>query len=145
MLSKVEGRPKDPPLSFFSAPCSFFRKIFEFFLSVPLEFLKLSVCKNGLWAWRVSFYIAFGFFDNIRLFYQILFSKIYSKGNLIFLWFRKKNYFRVSGKTFSGIFRHCVIIEKFHNSCSWNIFKPWIWRRLGPFPACSPKSWMSNK
>ena len=35
MLPKEEGRPKGPPLRFFSALCDIFPKIFEFYQRVP--------------------------------------------------------------------------------------------------------------
>ena len=73
MLSKVEGRPKCLPFSFFFQHYAiFFRKFLNSIKGYPLNFLKFSVCKKRLMSVKGLF---FGFLAICDFFYQILFLK----------------------------------------------------------------------
>ena len=133
MLPKVKWRRKGSPLGFFGT-VTFSENFWILSKCTLLIFLKLSVCRKR----SEPKGSLFGFFGNMRLFLSNSFEKK-SKCKIVFFWcfqFRKKAVSSFGEENPCGTLRHCVIIEKFHNSCSFNIFEPYIWPRLGPFPAC---------
>ena len=108
------ARPKSPPFNFFRHCETFFRKFFP--QKVPLLFF---CCFASEWTLESPKWPPFSFFfGTVRFFSE---NKHFSPFNLL-------------------MFCDGIDVEK-PQMVPFAVFEPWIWRRLGPVPACFAFLW----
>ena len=85
----------------------------------------LSVLKFSIWVLRV-------FLGLCNCFKQEIFVDVFQEFGFHFsdISSSEKNWFSIRKRNASGIFRHCVKIEMFHNSCSLNLSKTLLFLNL---------------
>ena len=127
-------RPKSPPFQFFSALETFFSEFFfrNFFSSKGPPCIFLMFC-DRMDVGKSQRVPPFSFFRHCKIF-----SRKQKKISSIFSCFATEWMLKNLKGSPLSVFRHCETLARWRAPArhSVHFFEPWIWRRLGPVPAC---------